>query len=296
MAKGDKTEKPVEPAVVDPAPAAETAPAAAPASTDAPEAAATDVTTSEPEAAPEAPAFPGADEFGWDEWDGKVDALPDPVRAWAEKLAGHYQRAATEKETEANFVRTTYEALLAGRPDPRIEKLEADLAAKVKELEGFTGTTKEWEKKVAAAEEKAQQVQQAWDTFVNEQADAQAKAYAEKHPWMFENEEVSKLAGELFEEGFGMDDVPVILRMPDAQREQVRVIFKDLAGAKNAGQHAIALARGRADIKMPTSAELVEAGSRVVGGHEPLDKVHGDTLATALNRVVDLEIRRQQRS
>ena len=234
--------------------------------------------------------------FGWDSWDGSADALPETVRGWATKLSDHYMKAAASAQDEASYVRKTYEALIEGRPDPRLEKLKGELDTKLKELEQFQGTAKEWERKALEAERKATEVQAAWERAEEERASAVAKDFSEKHPWMFDDGPISELAVKLLDEKFPLETLPELLRMPDKQLERVRQIHTDLAGAKNAAQHAIALARQPAAITQPASANLVEAETRVGGGHQPATRVDGDSLTENLSRAVDFALHRANRS
>lgn len=52
----------------------------------------TSLAQAEPSGEEAAPvSYPSADDFGWDGWNGDVDALPELVRPWGTKLNTHYK-------------------------------------------------------------------------------------------------------------------------------------------------------------------------------------------------------------
>lgn len=82
-------------------------------------------------AAEPAPAYPGADTFAWDTWDGKPDALPDPVRPWHERFDKRYktqeeharlqhQEDLAKHQAMTNQWKRIAENGYTGQEDPRI--------------------------------------------------------------------------------------------------------------------------------------------------------------------------------
>ena len=120
---------PASDASVQPAPSTEvsSAPAAEPV--------AAEPVAAEPVAA-EPAGFPSADDFGWDEWDGKADALPEQLRPWYDRFDGRYKAGSQElndsvvgAQEEAEQYKRLYEALFSGEEDPRISEAETKAAS-----------------------------------------------------------------------------------------------------------------------------------------------------------------------
>ncbi len=247
-----------------------------------------------PAGQPSAPdPFPSPDSFGWDDWDGAVDKLPEPVRGWGGKLSERYAKTAEDARAEARFAQETYEKLLKGETDPRLEKLERDLAAKLKELEGFQGSSKELQTKLEAAEARAKEYEAAWAKYQDDQATAFADNFAKQHPWMFDDGPVQELASQLLDDGFALDDLPVVLRLPDVTLERARVLVKEMKGAQNAGQHAVRVARSEMGIQKSPAADLVASGSRVAAAAADIQPKQGESMSDRLSRTIELELRKR---
>lgn len=149
------------------APVAPTAPVGEPAQAAEPAAA-------EPAAAPEpaveaeaASSFASADEFGWDDWDGVGDNLPEEVRGWYSKFDERNKTATSQLEsTHAEALRAAqqdaeqwqriYNSMLNGEQveDPRIAEhsQRADVAEAMlkQEREAMALERKAWKEHVEA--------------------------------------------------------------------------------------------------------------------------------------------------
>lgn len=201
------------------------------------------------------PSLPGADEFGWDTWDGTHDLLPEPLRPWAQRFEGHYTKEAKAAREEAERNAKLYEALMEGREDPRVGEYrtkyetEAQTHARIKaEHEQIQKQHTDYQKQVS--------------DYFEKQAEEKLSAWAEKHQWLFDGGEIQKEARTLLEvDGFEYEDLPLLMRMPDAMRASVRKHAKDLSGAKNAGKMAIKLARAEFTLDESSPAAQVVAGS-----------------------------------
>lgn len=82
------------------------------------------------EAAPApAPSFPSADEFGWDEFDGDFEKVPELVRPWLstyhDRTVPNIQKELEQARLEAQTNRRLYEALDIGAEDPRVAEYQA---------------------------------------------------------------------------------------------------------------------------------------------------------------------------
>lgn len=156
---------------------------------------------SEPEVV--APAsFPSAEEFGWDDWDGGHESLPEPLRSWGEKFNGHYSKKVEDQvaaRVEAlDRSEQIYRALLDGDEDPRMKEYQDQLA--------------EWETKyntlnsdVEGEREQFLKYQEA----VNSSIEAEAREYADwfqrTNPDLYEDENKGLIFAGLLEEGWEME-------------------------------------------------------------------------------------------
>lgn len=243
------------------APAAPAAPAATDSSAGAPAAGgATQSSVATPSSpTTEAPAFPSADEIDWDSWDGSHDRLPEPIRPWGQKLQGHYTKTARQREAEATELRKLYEDLTSGVEDPRV----AEGAQKLQELQSkYEAEKAQYEEKIAKYEGWRQQL----EVLRDKQAQEYADNFEKKHAWIFDGGEVEKIAGELFDEGFLGEDLPVVLRLPPPMLEKVRAEHTSLRnrGVPNASELAIRLVRSEARFApQPSEALQASTGNRV---------------------------------
>lgn len=94
-------------------------------------------TAPEPQAAE--PQWPNHEEFGWDDWDGSADGLPEQLQPWYSKFDERYNKTLTQAkrdrqeelerhEAMARQWRRMYEANFNGEDDPRIAEYETNLA------------------------------------------------------------------------------------------------------------------------------------------------------------------------
>lgn len=266
------------------------------AQTPAPEAAApaADVSAPAVDAAPEAPAADvtpevTADSFTWDAWTGSAEDLPETVRPWASKMSEFYARSAQSEKEEAARLRKVYEAMMEGREDPRLTELQQ----KLEESKKTWDTEKQTYEQVRSEYETYKKAVEEWQ---DQQVAASLDDFKQKNAWIFESDELSKLGSTLMDEGFDpFVDLPVALRLPDAVLDRARSLMKELKGAKNAGQHAIRLAR--AEVRLPASnpaAELVNGTEARISGktHETTDP----TGTASLDELARMSVRRHLRS
>lgn len=234
----------MDPEVETAAPAAEAAPAATPSAAPAPDAT---------PAAAVTPAFPGHDAFSWDSWDGKPDALPEPVRGWASKLEGHYTKEATAREAEAKELRELYERLTTDSEDPRVGETKAELdKAKAEHAEKVA----DYEKQLA----RYQAWEQELDKVRSAESARQVEEFKTANGWIWDNGPIEQLANELVDEEFTPTDLPVILRLPPDLIEAARKLCRELvaSGTKDPGKLAIRITRSEAKFA-PAPSESLQA-------------------------------------
>lgn len=87
--------------------------------------------------APEpAPALPSADEFQWDDWDGKsYDAFDESVRPWVKRASERYNKQVEEAQRKLEYTNRILEARRYGEDDPRISEFQTAAEQAKSELE-----------------------------------------------------------------------------------------------------------------------------------------------------------------
>lgn len=186
-------------------------------------------------------SFPSADDFGWDEWDGNDDGLPEPLRPWSDRFRGYHGTASDQRVKEATERAKKsdelFQAILGGNEDPRI-----------KEFESKAG---EWETKFNDLTTEFSGVREQYDSYqkmINEAIDAEAKQYAEwfqsQNEDVFTDETRASIFAGLLDEGWELETAAVAARMSPEQIQTARKAKKDnvpdsyairlAAGAKSA--------------------------------------------------------------
>jgi uncharacterized protein YaaR (DUF327 family) len=204
----------------------------------------------------EAPSFPSADDFGWDAWDGKSDALPEQMRPWGEKFASHYenhfksQYSAEKAETER--LKSIYEALMEGQEDPRNAELTANLEklqAKFDELNQSSLTTAN----------EFHTYKQVIEQALEDEAQQYAAWYEKQYPQIFNNPEAAQKFTSLLESGWELDYAPTVMELND---EALAIAQKALTEGVPM-HYAIELARKTAP---PPVRHSPRPGARITSG------------------------------
>ena len=182
-------------------------------------------------------SFPSHDDFGWDDWDGAADKLPESVRGWADRVTSyHSTRHQSELQAQQQRLKqqhNLYETLISGREDPRV----AELTAKHTEWE-----TKHADltAKYSALEDEKRIYEQGVQQSIELEAERYAKAFQESNTDIFNDDDLSNLFADLLEEGWDLDTAAEASRLPQSALKVAR-------GAKVDGvpdSYALKLARG----------------------------------------------------
>ena len=168
-------------------------------------------------------AFPSANEFGWDDWKGEVDNLPEQVRGWATPMQTYYQKWADDKAAsmvdDAKSLKELYNSLLEGKEDPRV----AEYAAKIKELEEAQGTaTTEWESKYGELEKTYKDYQSNVEATIEREAEQYAKWFKSENADLFEDDNLAATFVALLDEGWEMETAATAARLPAAALNAAR--------------------------------------------------------------------------
>tara|TARA_R100000664_G_scaffold31394_1_gene44952 strand:+ start:1504 stop:2373 length:870 start_codon:yes stop_codon:yes gene_type:complete len=237
------------------APAVDTAPA--PEAAAAPEGSASD-TEVNPSRTEQPAAFPSADEFGWDDWKGEVDNLPEQIRGWATPMQSYYQKWADDKAAsmvdDATSLKELYNSLLEGKEDPRV----AEYAAKLKELEEAQGkATSEWETKYGDLEKTYKDYQANVEATIEREADQYAKWFKSENADLFENETLAATFVALLDEGWEMETAATAARLPAAALNAARQAKAD--GVPD--EYALRLSGGAESPSAPRPGASLTAGA-----------------------------------
>ena len=162
----------------------------------------------ESEAAPV--SFPSADEFGWDDWDGTHDALPEPVRGWGSRLSTHYSSAADtkikEQQESSEYTQRLYDALMSGDEDPRISEYSTKIA--------------DWETKFGTLDDKHSTMSTEYEEFkasvnaaIEQEAEEYANSFRETNSDLFSDEKLAETFADLLEEGWDLETAAEAFRL-----------------------------------------------------------------------------------
>jgi uncharacterized membrane-anchored protein YhcB (DUF1043 family) len=188
----------------------------------------------EEEVVEEAPvSFPSHEDFGWDEWDGDHEALPEQLRGWGNQFGAYYHKKMDSMAASIDQTREIYDALMGGHEDPRIAQMQSDLSG--------------WQEKNAHTEGQLEFLQKEFDEYrqiveeaIKQEADEYAEEFAQSNQDLFENEQLSEPFAELLEEGWILEHAAVAARLPQHLRDVARQAKSD--GVPDA--YALKLAQG----------------------------------------------------
>ena len=152
-------------------------------------------------------SFPSADEFGWDDWDGTREALPEMLHPWAERFNTYYQSKIDTAVEDLGETRKIYEAIMGGEEDPRITKL--------------TTASEEWGNKFAdlegqheALRREYEDYQKVVDQAIEEEAQMYVDSFKKTNNDLFEDEVLSDTFANLLDNGWTLEQAAVAARLP----------------------------------------------------------------------------------
>ena len=190
--------------------------------------------TAEEEVVEEAPvSFPTADDFGWDEWEGDTELLPEQLRPWGQRFGDYYNQRMLDAQQQMAKTKEVYDAILNGNTDPRLKQLESSIG---EWQDKYTGLTGQYE----YLQRQFNQYQSEVTKALEAEADAYAEEFAESNPDLFNNEELSKVFADLLEDDWILEHAAVAARLPKHLREVAKQAKID--GVPDA--YALKLAQG----------------------------------------------------
>tara|TARA_R110002110_G_scaffold148612_2_gene339691 strand:- start:687 stop:1583 length:897 start_codon:yes stop_codon:yes gene_type:complete len=227
----------------------------------------------ESEAAPV--SFPSADEFGWDDWDGTHDALPEPVRGWGSRLSTHYSSAADtkikEQQESSEYTQRLYDALMSGDEDPRISEYSTKIA--------------DWETKFGTLDDKHSTMSTEYEEFkasvnaaIEQEAEEYANSFRETNSDLFSDEKLAETFADLLEEGWDLETAAEASRLPSSVLEVAKKAKAD--GVPDS--YALKLASGtRSATPKPRPGAKLTAGATTPSRSPEQTKLQ-DTAAMSL--------------
>ena len=151
-----------------------------------------------------------ADEFGWEDWDGKHESLPEEMRSWGEKFNSYYatkeEQALGKLRTELEDVQKIYDALLGGNEDPRIAEYQQKMTDWEQkhntQLESFTQLKEEYAKYQTAIQE-----------AIDKEAEEYASWFKSENKDLFEDKKLETTFYKLVEEGWDLETAAKATRL-----------------------------------------------------------------------------------
>ncbi len=263
------------------APVAESAPVeAAPevevssesASTEATEAIETAETTGAPETTA-TPELPGADDFGWDDWDGDHGGLPEHVSPWAERVASHhktkFESALSDKDKDYEVLSKLYNDYLLTGEDPRVAEL--------------TASGKEWEEKFNTLTSEFDSYRSGIEAQLETDAKEWADTFIAQHRDVLQGENIEKFQAAMAA-GWEPDDIVVYLTLPPEAQAEGEAALK----AGTPSSFALKLAQKSVEYK---STPEPRAASHIVSGADVGSRPSKST--RALGDIKSLDERRK---
>tara|TARA_R110002110_G_scaffold162785_4_gene362268 strand:- start:6583 stop:7470 length:888 start_codon:yes stop_codon:yes gene_type:complete len=156
-------------------------------------------------------SFPSSDEFGWDDWDGLHESLPDHVQSWSQRFNTYYttrQDTALEEQRRSDEdTKRIYEALIGGNEDPRVGEYQQQVT--------------EWEQKHATQIAEHQKLQTQYDEYqksISDAIDQEATQYAawfkSEYKDLFADKKLESTFYELVDEGWDLEPAAKATRLP----------------------------------------------------------------------------------
>lgn len=155
-------------------------------------------------------------------WDGTADSLPEEFRPLYQRVSTDYERQLTEfreRETDMEDLRRLYQNMVNDNADPRVEELTAKAAALEAEKNEIKTKYDEIEQQYKTESERLHAVREQY-------AEEKLADYKKRHAWIFESEENEKSAIELMDEGWGPEQVPVIMKLTPEKQQKARERMK----------------------------------------------------------------------
>ena len=152
-------------------------------------------------------SYPSADEFGWDDWDGTHEALPEMLHPWASKFGEYYQTKISSITEDLGETRKIYEAIMKGEEDPRIAELQ-------------TAST-EWGDKFSSLEGRHEALQREYEDYqkvvdqaIEEEATMYVESFKQAHADLFDDDKLADVFAGLLENGWTLEQAAVAARLP----------------------------------------------------------------------------------
>jgi hypothetical protein len=180
-------------------------------------------------AEPPTPHFNPA-EFEWDAWDGETNALPEPIRPWAE-AAIRWQDSRLQPERERiEQLQELYQGLMDGIGDPRVGTLTEEKTSLQAEFEAYKTDAEAWKTERDTSVAELQEREAKWAAHQEKQLKTQVDEWQQANKWIFEKKETRELGSELLTEDWQYQLLPKLLKLPKALLAEARELNKSNGG------------------------------------------------------------------
>ena len=182
-------------------------------------------------------SFPSHEEFGWADWDGTQDKLPEQMRGWGERFGEYYssrhQNALDAEKQRMKQQHNLYEALISGKEDPRVAEYMQKETAWSAEKAQLTA-------RMQAAVDEKNIFEQGVQKSIQQEAERYAQAFKASNPDIFGDPATEELFADLLEEGWGPESAAEASRLPQTALK----VAKEAKADGVPDSYALKLARG----------------------------------------------------
>lgn len=195
------------------------------------------------------PDWGDPEKFGWDDWDGAFDKLPEPLRPWAPKLTSWAEKKASARMQELESLRSAYEAILDGHEDPRLAELQTKLDGEAKTRAQLEAEYRQLQAQVQAIEKWAEEQE-------TKRFEADLNKWRTENDWLFKEQRYLEAAERLLDQGWPYTALPELVKLPESILKSATEVYERTKDP----EVALRLAKAEAGIgkpKKPSTADFV---------------------------------------
>ena len=193
---------------------------------------------------------PTYDTFGWDDWNGDVEGLPEDARGWYGKFDERHKAVLASEQTRYSELDKLFNAYLQSGDDPRIADLTNKFNTLTDEHDSVQVLYRQAQLEIAARNEREEKDAEAWsDQFL-----AQNKEFLDKsdHRKQF----IAAL-----DTGWEPSDALVLLQMPEEARKEASAALAEGTPSSRALKFGQLTAAQKSVLPPPRDAASVVAGA-----------------------------------
>ena len=200
---------------------------------------------------------PTHDTFGWDDWDGSADALPEGVRGWYGKFDERHKSALGTEQTRYAELDKLFNAYLQDGSDPRLqeaqaalEKSQADYAELQGHREAWDAQRKLFEGEISRRDQQAEEEAAAWSRW-----------FLDQNKDVLSDPKVKDAFGQALEGGWDPEDAIQFIQMPEDARKEAAAALAEGTPSSRALKFGQLTAAQKSMLPPPRDAASVVAGA-----------------------------------